>query len=156
MDGSERNTETPHHHPSAVKRERSAAGLALTRSLHNVWYGTISIGTPPKSFNGKFFHAFVTPTHSNRHLSPVQQRFQVSDFRQHHPLSRLIRPSDLFVPAVTGDRNCTSHPNLWDPPLSHTSANLNTIFVITLADGRIASGKQYTDNVTIAGLTVCL
>jgi hypothetical protein len=80
MDGSERNTGTPHDHPSAVKRERSAAGLALTRSRRNVWsppvwYGTILIGVPPKPFTGEFFRAFVTPTHSSRHLSPVQHWF---------------------------------------------------------------------------------
>jgi hypothetical protein len=90
---------------------------------------------------------------------------------QYHPLSGLIRPSDLFVPAVTGDENCRSHPALWDPASFHntdfdlneeptsphiTNVDLNTNFEILFADGRLVSGKQYTDNVTIAGFTVCV
>jgi hypothetical protein len=73
MDSSERNTGTPH--PSAVKRYRSGAGVDLTKYIDGIWYGTISIGTPPKSFTGEFFRAFVTLTHSSRHLSPIQHRF---------------------------------------------------------------------------------
>jgi cathepsin D len=33
--------------------------------------------------------------------------------------------------------------------------DLNIDFEIVFSDGRISSGKQYTDNVTIAGFTVC-
>jgi hypothetical protein len=63
MDGSEMTTGTPHDHPqaSAVKRDRFGAGVALTKlEGSKIWYGTISIGTPPKSFTGKFyFRVFV-------------------------------------------------------------------------------------------------
>jgi hypothetical protein len=73
MDGSERNTGTPH--PSAVQRAGSGAGVDLMKYVNEAWFGNIWIGTPPKSFTGKVFRAFVTPTHSRRYLSPVQHRF---------------------------------------------------------------------------------
>jgi hypothetical protein len=69
MDGSE----TPHL--SAVERDVSGAGLGLTKYMNGIWYGTILIGTPPKSFTGKVFRAFVAPTHCSLHISPAQHRF---------------------------------------------------------------------------------
>ena len=68
IDGSDRNEGTPHH--SAVERDGDGAGIALTQYEGRMWYGTILIGTPPKSFTGKFLRAFVTPTYSILHLSP--------------------------------------------------------------------------------------
>jgi hypothetical protein len=73
MDGSETNTGTPH--PSVVKRAGSGAGIDLTSYRYEMWYGAISIGTPPQYFTGKFFRAFVTPIHSSLHLSSAQHRF---------------------------------------------------------------------------------
>jgi hypothetical protein len=60
-DGSETNAGTLHS--SAVKRDESAAGVDLTRCVGDMWYGTISIGTPPKSFTGKVFQ-YIRDTHS--------------------------------------------------------------------------------------------
>jgi hypothetical protein len=42
-------------------------GVDLYHKTH-IWYGTIFIGTPPKSFNGKLLRAFVTPIHSSRYF----------------------------------------------------------------------------------------
>jgi cathepsin D len=60
--------------------------------------------------------------------------------------------SDLFLPASTCDSTCKGH-TLYDPSASTTSKALGTSFSLSYGDGSTVSGSQYTDDVTLAGLT---
>ncbi|KAF9224269.1 acid protease [Gyrodon lividus] len=60
--------------------------------------------------------------------------------------------SDLFLPSVECDNSCNGHKR-YDPASSPTSADLDMPFLIQYEDGDSAFGQQYTDNVTIIGLT---
>ncbi|KAF9220183.1 acid protease [Gyrodon lividus] len=59
--------------------------------------------------------------------------------------------SNLLLPGVDCDASCDGH-TLYDPASSPTSVDLGEPFVIGYGSG-IAFGQQYTDNVTIVGLT---
>jgi cathepsin D len=60
--------------------------------------------------------------------------------------------SDLFLPASGCDSTCSGH-TLYDPSASSTSSDVGTNFTLSYGDGSTVSGEQYTDTVTIAGLT---
>lgn len=113
----ERNTGKPH--PNAKRSAKRATGNdALTDDNSELWYGSISIGTPAKTFTVDF------DTGS----------------------------SDLFVPASTCGSTCNGHAK-YTPSSSSTSVALGKSFTLQYGDGSSVSGKQYTDTVTIAGLT---
>jgi len=59
--------------------------------------------------------------------------------------------SDFFVPAASC-RNCGSHPR-YNPRASRTSRDLHKTFTLRYGDGSTTSGEQYSDVVTVAGLT---
>ncbi|KAF9226049.1 Asp-domain-containing protein [Gyrodon lividus] len=121
FDNFEKNTGTSH--PSAVKRARKRVSGELPLDPFDVgqvplWFGTISIGTPPLTYT------VVFDTGS----------------------------SDLVLPGVDCDNSCTGHA-MYDPALSSSSVDLGEPFVVQYGSGDSAFGDQYTDNVTIVGLT---
>ncbi|KAF9226089.1 Asp-domain-containing protein [Gyrodon lividus] len=60
--------------------------------------------------------------------------------------------SDLILPGVDCDDSCDGHV-IYDPASSSSSVNLREPFAIVYGSGDSAFGQQYTDNVTIVGLT---
>ncbi|KAF9221230.1 Asp-domain-containing protein [Gyrodon lividus] len=118
FDNFEKNTGAPH--PSSVKgaRKRGSGG----ELLHNLsdeptfWFGSISVGTPPKTY------IVVFDTGS----------------------------SDLILPGADCDNSCRGH-EIYE---SSTSVSLGEPFMIQYGGGlESIFGHQYTDNVTIVGLT---
>ncbi len=61
--------------------------------------------------------------------------------------------SDLFLPTPMCGANCSGH-QLYDPSASSTAKDLHKTFSLSFADGSTAKGEQFTDVVSIAGLTV--
>ncbi|KAF9221823.1 Asp-domain-containing protein [Gyrodon lividus] len=122
FDNFERNTGASH--PSAMKgaRKRASGGLPLHVFADldgpRLWYGTITIGTPPNTYTVMF------DTGS----------------------------SDLLLPGVDCDGSCNGHV-IYDPVSSSTSVSLGEPFAVNFGGGESAFGLQYTDNVTIVGLT---
>jgi len=60
--------------------------------------------------------------------------------------------SDLFVPSSNCGSSCSGH-NTYDPSASADSQDLGIPFSITFGDGSSAIGEQYSDVVSVAGLT---
>jgi len=60
--------------------------------------------------------------------------------------------SDLFVPSPSCGETCSGH-KVYYPSASTTSHDLGKTFSITYGSGDNVLGEQYTDAVTIAGLT---
>ncbi|KAF9219537.1 acid protease [Gyrodon lividus] len=60
--------------------------------------------------------------------------------------------SNLVLPSVDCDVSCNGHAT-YNPASSSTSVNLGQPFVMQVGSGDSAFGQQYTDNVTIVGLT---
>jgi len=60
--------------------------------------------------------------------------------------------SDLFLPLPTCGSNCSGHTS-YDPNASSTAQNLLQTFSLKYEDGSTVSGEQYSDVVSIAGLT---
>ena len=56
MDAYKKNTGTPHPLSHAIKTSKSdkrdTGTISLSNQSESMWYGTISIGTPPVDFNG--------------------------------------------------------------------------------------------------------
>lgn len=61
--------------------------------------------------------------------------------------------SDLFLPGSTCGSTCSGH-TLYNPSSSSTAKNVGKTFSLAYGDGSTVSGEQYTDVVTLAGLTV--
>ncbi len=61
--------------------------------------------------------------------------------------------SDLFLPTPMCGANCSGH-QLYDPRASSTAKDLHKTFSLSFGDGSTAKGEQFTDVVSIAGLTV--
>lgn len=61
--------------------------------------------------------------------------------------------SDLFLPGKDCDSTCSGH-TLYDPSASSTSKDVGQTFSLQYGDGSTVSGEQFTDTVTISGLTV--
>ncbi|KAF9226050.1 Asp-domain-containing protein, partial [Gyrodon lividus] len=120
LDKFERNIDASH--PLAVKgtQKRNSGRLPITTlsGSFNRWFGTISVGTPPRNF------AILFDTGS----------------------------SDLILPHIQCDNSCDGH-NLYDPEASLTSNDPGQPFGADFMGGDSAFGYQYTDNVTIVGLT---
>lgn len=58
MDAYEVNTGKPYPLASGIKTttKRGSGGVWLSDYYNDMWYGTISIGTPPKDFTGMTSH----------------------------------------------------------------------------------------------------
>ena len=65
--------------------------------------------------------------------------------------------SDLFVPSTSCGSSCSGHKS-YDPSASSTSKDLKSGFTLNFGVEATSAvtGEQYTDVVTIAGLTVRL
>ena len=61
--------------------------------------------------------------------------------------------SDLFLPGPSCTTNCDGHTK-YTPSSSSTAVDLKKTFSLEYGDGSTVSGEQYTDTVSIAGLTV--
>ena len=136
----ERNTGSPHPLVGGIKTssKRNTGSDPLTDFYSALWYGTISIGPPAEVFTGENL------------FSPVQS--WPSD-----PVSYAVDfdtgSSDLFVPSTKCDSSCSGH-KAYDPSASYTSHDLGKTFALQYGDGSTVGGKQYSDEVAIAGLVV--
>lgn len=61
--------------------------------------------------------------------------------------------SDLFLPGPSCTTNCKGHKK-YQPSSSSTSADARQKFSLAYGDGSTVQGEQYTDTVSISGLTV--
>jgi len=61
--------------------------------------------------------------------------------------------SDLFLPSPICGSDCSGH-SLYDPSASSTAQELSKTFLLAFGDGSTVEGEQFTDVVSIAGLTV--
>ncbi|KAF9219857.1 acid protease [Gyrodon lividus] len=102
----------------ARKRDSGRLPLATLSDPANRWFGTVSVGTPPRNF------AVMFDTGS----------------------------SDLILPGIQCDASCNGH-TIYDPEASLTSTELGRPFSAQFVGDEGAFGSQYTDNVTIVGLT---
>ncbi|KAF9219390.1 acid protease [Gyrodon lividus] len=120
FDNFEKNTgaSLPSAMKGAWKRDSSALPLISLSDPLDRWFGTISIGTPPRNF------AVLFDTGS----------------------------SDVILPGPECDNTCYGH-TIYDPEASLTSAALRKFFSINFVGGASSFGNQYSDNVTIVGLT---
>ena len=136
----ERNTGRPHPLLGGIKAssKRDTGSVPLINDNAELWYGTLSIGTPAKDFTG------VTL------IFPIQN--WPSDLVS-YTVDFDTGSSDLFVPSVNCSESCSGH-NTYNPAVSSTSRDLGKTFSLTYADGSTVSGEQYSDDVTIAGLVV--
>ena len=140
MDVYEWNTGKQHPLAGGIKtsNKRATGSVTLTDYDDDLWYGTISIGTPPKVFTSMTL------------LSPVQ-------YRPSDPVSHTVDfdtgSSDLFIPSTNCDSSCSGHTK-YNTSASSTSHDLKKNFTLTYGDGSNVSGEQYTDVVTISGLNV--
>ncbi|KIK91444.1 hypothetical protein PAXRUDRAFT_149483 [Paxillus rubicundulus Ve08.2h10] len=126
LDNFEKNTGSSR--PSAVNgtQKRGSGGDALTDANSELWYGTISVGTPANTYTVDF------DTGSRR----------VSD----------VYCIDLFLPGPDCGSTCSGH-TVYDPSSSSTSQDLGKTFSLQYGDGSTVTGEQYTDIVFISGLT---
>jgi cathepsin D len=135
----ERNTGRPHPLVGGIitSSKRATSSDSLIDYYEDLWYGTISIGTPPEDFTG------VTL------FSPIQKwpSDLVSDTVDFDTGS-----SDLFIPSKNCS-SCSGH-KAYDPSASSTSHDLGQTFSLTYGDGSTVSGEQFGDNVMISGLVV--
>lgn len=60
--------------------------------------------------------------------------------------------SDLFLPGPNCSENCDGHTT-YDPSKSSSSTDLGKTFTLKYGDESTVSGEQWTDTVTISGLT---
>ncbi|KAI8865619.1 acid protease [Ramicandelaber brevisporus] len=60
--------------------------------------------------------------------------------------------ADLILPGANCESNCKGH-TLYDSSQSSDSQDLGIPFELHMGDGTTASGEQYTDTISIAGLT---
>ncbi|KAH9968221.1 acid protease [Russula dissimulans] len=60
--------------------------------------------------------------------------------------------SDLFLPSSSCGLTCSGH-TAYDPDASRTAEDLGKTFSLSYGDGSTVNGEQYTDVVSIAGLT---
>ena len=144
MDTFEVNTGKPYPLASGIKttRKRGSGGVWLTDYVNYMWYGAITIGTPPQDFTG------MTLSYSLRLLSDAMMRPMPC-----HTVDFDTGSSDLFVPSPKCGDTCQGH-NVYYPSASWTSRDLDKTFTLEYGGGGIVQGEQYTDVVTIAGLTV--
>jgi cathepsin D len=142
MDAYQRNTGKEHPLVRGIETSNFRTGrVPLTDDNNFLWYGTISIGTPPKNFTGKIS------------LSPVQNW---SSDRVSYSVDINTGGTDLFVASKNCNSSCSGHKE-YDPSASFTSRDLGKNFTLVYDDGfenSTVSGELYTDVVTIGGLVV--
>ncbi|KAI0043077.1 acid protease [Auriscalpium vulgare] len=114
----ERNTGKVHPSARNLKKRATSGADSLTDDDAQLWYGTISVGTPAQQYTVDF------DTGS----------------------------SDLFLPGSTCGSTCSGH-TLYTPSKSSTSKDIKKTFMLKYGDGSSVTGEQYTDTVSIAGLT---
>jgi cathepsin D len=133
------NTGVPHPLSGSTQLSKRATGSdPLTDDNAHLWFGTISVGTPPVNFTGiTFLHDDSKPLTDPRH--------DTVDFD--------TGSSDLFLPSPSCDSNCSGHKQ-YNPGASSTAQNLSKPFSLAFGDGATVDGDQFTDVVSIAGLTV--
>ena len=136
----ERSTSRPHPLVGGIitSSKRDTGSDPLTDYDTGMWFGTISIGSPPKDFTGATL------------FSPV--RNWPSDLVS-YTVDFDTGSSDLFVPSISCDSSCSGHV-AYNPSASSTSHDRGQTFSLTYTDGSTVSGEQYSDNVIIAGLVV--
>ncbi|KAL4245319.1 peptidase A1 family protein [Abortiporus biennis] len=98
--------------------KRSSSGDELQDDSNMLWHGSITVGTPPQTF---------------------QVDFDTGS-------------SDIFLPGASCTSNCDGH-KAYDASQSSTANALTTPFRLSYGDGSSVDGEQYTDTVTLAGLT---
>jgi len=118
---------------------RATGSEPLTDDKEQLWYGAISVGTPPVDFTGTMFLAHGGQSHC---------------LTIEYTVAFDTGSSDLFLPSVNCSSGCEGHTT-YDPSASSTSQDLGKPFELSLGDGSSASGDLYSDVVQIAGLTVC-
>jgi len=140
MDAYQRNTNKVHPLAGGIKQlgKRDTGSEPLTDDNALLWYGSISIGTQADSLTGIIF-LICSPIFSSDHT------LYAVDFD--------TGSSDLFVPSVNCASSCSGHET-YDPSASANSQDLGVPFDISFGDGSVVSGEQYSDVVSIAGLTV--
>jgi cathepsin D len=133
------NTGEPHPLSGSIQHSRRATGSEPLTDVDSLrWFGTISVGTPPVSFTGiTFLYDDSKPLTHPRH--------DTVDFD--------TGSSDLFLPSPGCDSSCSGH-RLYDPDASSTAHDLSKPFSLSYGDGSTVHGNQFTDVVSIAGLTV--
>ena len=133
------NTGVPHPLSGSTQLSGRATGSdRLTDDNAQLWFGTISVGTPPVSFTGiTFLHDGSKPLTYPRH--------DTVDFD--------TGSSDLFLPSPGCKKSCSGHKR-YNPGASSTAQNLCKPFSLAFGDGSTVDGDQFTDVVSIAGLTV--
>ncbi|KZP17216.1 acid protease [Athelia psychrophila] len=115
----ERNVGMQHPLAATSGISKRAIGHApLIDDDGDMWYGSISVGTPATTFTVDF------DTGS----------------------------SDLFIPASDCGSTCSGH-KAYNPGKSSTSKDVQKSFSLKYGDGSTVQGEQYTDTVTISGLT---
>ena len=135
----ERNTGRPHPLVGGIvtSSKRDTGSVSLTDNSNFMWYGTISIGSPPKTFTGATLFPPVQ-------IWPSDLVLYIVDFD--------TGSSDLFVPSMDCT-SCSGH-NMYDTFASSTSRDLGKTFGLTYGDGSTVAGEQYSDVVILAGLVV--
>lgn len=131
----EKNTGQKHPLASSSKSKRATGNDPLTDDSSQLWYGKISVGSPPVEYTGKNDYS------SNDILSNEDS----VDFD--------TGSSDLFLPGPNCGSTCSGH-TAYNPRKSSTSNDVGQSFSLQFGDGSTVSGEQYTDTVSIAGLTV--
>ncbi len=118
----ERNTGELHPLSSGIGTsstdKRDDGGVPLTDFDEELWYGTISVGTPPNIFTGVTLFSPVQNWPSD--LMPYIVDFDTGS-------------SDLFVPSIYCNSSCSGY-KVYDPSASSTSRNLNKTFELYYGD----------------------
>ena len=142
MDAYQRNTGKQHPLAVGIRTSSNQPGKVPLVDFNNfLWYGNISIGTPPKTFTGKTL------------LSPVKNQ---SSYTVSYPVDINTGGSDLFVASANCNKSCSGHKE-YDPSASFTSCDLGKNFTLEYNDGFEVSTittEQYSDVVAIAGYVV--
>jgi cathepsin D len=135
---------TGHQHPlsDGIKTlsKRATGSVSLIDDYNDLWYGTISVGTPAQDYTGMTLSSVKI-----FHLTPCLTLSYTVDFD--------TGSSDLFLPSIDCGSTCSGHKT-YDPSTSSTSQDLGKTFALAYGDGSTVSGEQYSDVVSIAGLTV--
>ena len=131
----EKNTGQKHPLAGSSNSKRATGKDSLTDDSSQLWYGKINVGSPAVEYTGKNNY------NSNDILS------------NKYPVDFDTGSSDLFLPGPGCGSTCSGHAT-YDPSKSTTSSNVGQSFSLQYGDGSTVSGKQYTDTVSIAGLTV--
>ena len=128
---------TGKHHPSQPDNyKRAIDEEALTDFEQNLWYGV-----------------YIEITQVDFCVDPIAGNISVGTPAVSYTVDFDTGSSDLFLPASSCGSTCSGHTT-YNPSSSSTSKSLGKSFNLTYGDGSTVRGKQYTDTVKVAGLTV--